>query len=76
MLLDPTTGDLYEYDYTTEKWRPRMNSGLHYKFMNEKDPIFNKMNPATIYNVKAVDEDYPLIKGVNVEAIIRPDDVS
>jgi hypothetical protein len=75
MLLDPITGDLYDYNYTAKKWQPKVNSGLHYKQMNEMDPIYRKMNPPPVYTVTPVEEDYPLIKGVNIEAIIRPDDV-
>lgn len=75
MLIDPVTGDLYEYDYTLDKWQPKINAGLHYKAVNETDPILKHMNQRPVFNVKPVDEDYPLIKAVNVEAIIRLDDV-
>lgn len=75
MLIDPITGDLYEYDYALRKWEPKINAGLHYKQMNETEPILKHMNQRPLFNVKPVEEDYPLIKGVNVEAIIRLDDV-
>ncbi len=75
MLIDPITGDLYDYHYSNKKWIPKINSGLHYRQMNEVDPIFKHMNQRTLFVAKPVEEDYPLIKGVNVEAIIRLDDV-
>lgn len=75
MLLDPITGDLYEYNTIYKKWQPRYNSGLHYKQMNESDKTFKHMIPRKIFVAQAVEEEFPLIQGVNVEAIIRPDNV-
>lgn len=43
--------------------------------MNEVDPVYKHINQRTLFVVKPVEEDYPLIKGVNVESIIRLDDV-
>lgn len=74
-LIDPVTGDLYEYNQGLKRWEPKLNSGLHYKQMNEVDPILKHMNQRPLFNVKAVEDDYPLIKGVNVEAIIKLDPV-
>lgn len=76
MLIDPVTGDLYEYNYVSHKWNPKINSGLHYKQMNEIDPIFKHINQRPLFVTKPVQETYPLIKGVNIEAIIRLDDVN
>lgn len=76
MLIDPVTGDLYEYSHSKKQWQPKINSGLHYKQMNETDPAFKHMNLLPMYQAKPVPEDYPLIKGVNVEAIIQCDQVA
>jgi hypothetical protein len=75
MLIDPVTGDLYEFDHSLNKWQPKINAGLHYKQMNEIEPILKHMNQRPVFNVKPVEEEYPLIKGVNIEAIIRLEDV-
>lgn len=75
MLIDPVTGDMYEYDRAFQKWQPKINAGLHYKQMNEIEPVLKHINQRPLFNVKSVEEDYPLIKGVNVEAIIRLNDV-
>lgn len=74
-LIDPVTGDLYQYNESRKTWEPRINSGMHYKQMNEMDPVLKHMNQRPLFNVKPVDEDYPLIKGVNIEAIIQLDPV-
>jgi hypothetical protein len=74
-LIDPVTGDLYQYNISRKTWEPRTNSGMHYKQMNEIDPLLKHMNQRPLFNVKAVDEDYPLIKGVNIESIIQLDPV-
>lgn len=75
MLIDPVTGDLYDFSHSTQRWLPKINSGLHYKQLNEFDPIYKHINPKSVFTVKAVEEDYPLIKGVNVEAFITLDNV-
>lgn len=75
MLIDPLTGDLYQYDYSQKKWTPKVNSGMHYKQMNEVHPTFKKMNSRPEFSVHAVEEEYPLVKGVNVESIIHVDNV-
>lgn len=75
MLIDPVTGDLYDYMHSKRKWVSKLNTGLHYKQMNEVDTIYKNMNFKPLYYAKVVEEDYPLIKGVNVEAIVRIRDV-
>ena len=76
MLIDPITGDLYEYNYSLKKWQPKVNAGLHYKNVNEAHPIFKHMNQRKLFIANPVEEEYPLFKGVNVEAIIRTDTVA
>jgi hypothetical protein len=76
MLIDPITGDLYGYDYGKRKWMPKVNSGMHYKQMNEVHPVFKKINSRLEFSVHAVEEEYPLVKGVNVESIVHVDNVT
>ena len=76
MLIDPMTGDLYQFDYGKKKWLPKVNSGLHYKQVNEVHPVFKKINSRPEFTVHAVEEEYPLVKGVNVESIVHVDNVT
>jgi len=37
LVIDPLTGDLYDYDFEKEQWRSKCNAGLHSRHKAEGD---------------------------------------
>lgn len=71
LLIDPTTGDLYEYSPGLKRWVSKVNSGLHYKPRTETDPFLKKMTQRPKFVAHSVEQEYPLIRGTIVEQAVH-----
>ena len=72
LVIDPLTGDLYDYDFEKEQWRSKCNTGLHSRNKAEGDYEKNNLQYQKSRKViKSVASTYEPYKSTNEETVVR-----
>ena len=67
MLLQPRTGDLYAFDQQSSSWVPRLNIGLHYRPLMERDPLLQNIVTRPAFRISEVDKGFDMFKQSNFD---------